>query len=83
MISIENTLRIGEYDRERRQAILVMRDQLSRLSMDALSGGKENRQRIMVRQVITSMRLAKANSISKVISVTCKTKSPRAPPILL
>ena len=74
---------ISEYDREKRQAILMMRDQLYRLSMDAVSGGKENRHRIMIRHVITSMRLAKANSISKVIAVTFKTKSPRAPPILL
>jgi len=83
MLTISNTLRISEYDRERRQAILAMGDQLSKLSMDSVSGGEENRQRIMMRHVITSMRLAKANSICKVIAVKCKTKSPRAPPILL
>lgn len=34
MIKIQNVLSIKEYDREKRQAILMMRDQLSRLSYE-------------------------------------------------
>ena len=32
MLQIQNAIHISEYDREKRQAILMMRDQLSRLS---------------------------------------------------